>query len=52
MLRALQPLELDPFDEVELESTLVAMIRRASQPFKPLARQDKQLGIFQWFIRL
>jgi len=51
MLRSLQPLELDPLDELELEATLVGMIRRAYPP-QPLARRSKIFNIIKRFLQL
>lgn len=51
MLRSLQPLELDPLDELELEATLVGMIRKAYPP-KPLARRSKIFSIIRRIIQI
>jgi len=49
MLRSLKPLELDVFDEMELEATLIAMIRHSS---RPLARRSSNRSFIKWFINL
>jgi hypothetical protein len=51
MLRSIQPLELDPLDERELEATLIGMVCR-TYPLKPLARFSKILNAIKRIIQL